>query len=234
MALGTRDTVRDNVIDELSSAGVWIMMAGFCLEAMSLEFGFALGSVFAVGGIGSASAILALRSTMENFIGGLLLKIQDKFRVGEKISLPGFNKKTELEEGFVEEISFIQTTIRRLDNTIVTVPNHSFTQNQIINWSRTPFRLFKSSINVPLANSKAVPDIVADVEKGLKGLPGVEMKERELLVSASALKDGKLAIEVVVHLRASDDVQEAKLRTEVVRVIAEICSHYGTSSTSSK
>ena len=53
-----------------------------------------LGSIFAVGGIGSASVILALRSTMENVIGGLLLKLEDKIRVGEVITVPGDGKKT--------------------------------------------------------------------------------------------------------------------------------------------
>ena len=56
-------------------------------------FPFISGSVFAVGGIGSASAVLALRSTMENVISGLLLKLEDKIRVGEVITLPGDAKK---------------------------------------------------------------------------------------------------------------------------------------------
>ena len=46
-----------------------------------------------MGGIGSASAVLALRSTMENVISGLLLKLEDKIRVGEVITLPGDAKK---------------------------------------------------------------------------------------------------------------------------------------------
>jgi small-conductance mechanosensitive channel len=46
-----------------------------------------------VGGIGSASVVLALRSTMENIIGGLLLKLQDKMRVGEVVTVPGENHK---------------------------------------------------------------------------------------------------------------------------------------------
>jgi small-conductance mechanosensitive channel len=48
-----------------------------------------LGSLFAVGGIGSASFVLALRGTMENLVGGILLRLQDKFRVDERISVPG-------------------------------------------------------------------------------------------------------------------------------------------------
>jgi hypothetical protein len=62
--------------DELTSVGVWIVVAGICLEACSLTFGFALGSIFAIGGIGSASIVLALRQSAENLLGGLLLRFQ--------------------------------------------------------------------------------------------------------------------------------------------------------------
>jgi hypothetical protein len=59
---------------------------------MSLEMGFALGSFFALGGLGSASAVLAMRDTMENVIGGLLLKFSDKLRIGELVTIPGSGK----------------------------------------------------------------------------------------------------------------------------------------------
>ena len=67
-----------------------------------------------MGGIGSASVILALRSTMENVIGGLLLKLEDKIRVGEVITIPGDGKKT----GTVWGIIFlIKTTAKSLETT---------------------------------------------------------------------------------------------------------------------
>jgi hypothetical protein len=87
-----RDTLRERVVDELSTLAVWGAMGGLCLEAMSLEMGFALGSVFALGGLGSASAVLAMRDTMENVIGGLLLKFSDKLRIGELVTIPGSSK----------------------------------------------------------------------------------------------------------------------------------------------
>ena len=87
-----RDTLRERVVDEVSTLAVWGARGGLCLEAMSLEMGFALGSVFALGGLGSASAVLAMRDTMENVIGGLLLKFSDKLRIGELVTIPGSGK----------------------------------------------------------------------------------------------------------------------------------------------
>ena len=135
-----RDKIREDTVDELSSIAVWSVVFSTCVEAMKMQMGFALGSVFAVGGIGSASIVLALRSTFENLVGGLLLKLNDKFRVGEVITIPSTKGKGAEEEGEVEEVSYISTSIRRKDNSIVAVPNQVFTAGELINWSRTPFR----------------------------------------------------------------------------------------------
>ena len=56
------------------------------------------------------------------------------------------------EEGIVEEVNYIATTIRRADNSVVVVPNQVFSKGEIINWSRTPYRLFKTSVSVKVAD----------------------------------------------------------------------------------
>ena len=67
-----KDT-RDETIDELTSLVIWAGVILFSLEQLSHKFGFGLSSVFAIGGIGSASIILAMRSTFENFSGLFLV-----------------------------------------------------------------------------------------------------------------------------------------------------------------
>jgi small-conductance mechanosensitive channel len=175
-----RDHMRDTVVDELSSLIVWALLGGLCLEAMSLEMGFALGSIFAVGGIGSASVVLALRDTMENVIGGLMLKFEDKLRVGEVISIPknNNNKAKNDEEGVVEDISYIATTLRREDNSVVVVPNQVFSKGEIINWSRTPFRQFKTSVLVKIADYGILGQIITLVKAEIGKVEGVEQSER--------------------------------------------------------
>ena len=173
-----RDHMRETVVDELSSLTVWALMGGLCLEAMSLEMGFALGSIFAVGGIGSASVVLALRDTMENVIGGLMLKFEDKLRVGETISIPKGNKGKNDEEGVVEDISYIATTLRREDNSVVVVPNQVFSKGEIINWSRTPFRQFKTSVLIKIGDYGILGQIISLVKAEIGKVEGVELSER--------------------------------------------------------
>ena len=49
-------------------------------------------------------------------------------------------------------MNYIATTIRREDNSVVVVPNQVFSKGEIINWSRTPYRLFKTSVAVKMTD----------------------------------------------------------------------------------
>jgi small-conductance mechanosensitive channel len=72
---------------------------------------------------------------MENFIGGILLKCQDKFRYLEKISIPRQylkNSDAKESEGIVQEITFLNTKLRLKDNSLIVVPNSVFIQGVYI------------------------------------------------------------------------------------------------------
>lgn len=191
------------------------MFAAVGLQAMRLEFGYAMGSLVAVGGITSASIVLALKETMENLLGGLLVKFNDKFRPGDFITIPG-SKTTD--QGRVLEISFLTTTLLLDDNSSTSIPNRTFTAGEIINWSRTKYRLFKTSFTVPLTNLKALPAIIESVRAALIAIPEVEKTYREVVVAASGFDATNIKIDVKLHFRANKGVEE--LKTEAVTVIA--------------
>ena len=220
-----RDEVREHTVDELSSLAIWALVCSICIEAMKVEMGFALGSVFAVGGTVTASVVLAMRSTFENVVGGLLLKLQDKFRVGEVITIPmsagGAAKKgsASSEEGTVEELNYVTTVIRRDDNSCVSVPNHVFTHGEIINWSRTPFRRFTTQVLLATDELAALPGAIGSIREALGQTSGVETQQRSIVVAAAGFKDNKILIDVACHLSAASEEEAADLRTRVSSAI---------------
>ena len=221
-----RDTVRENTVNELSSILIWLLVGTVCIEAMKMNMGFALGSIFALGGVGSASIVLALRSTFENIVGGLLLKLQDKFRCGEVITIPTSSSapkkgSSSSEEGTVEAIDYVTTVIRREDNSLVNVPNHVFTHGEIINWSRTPYRLLR--LQVTLDDLLALPGVISALKDKIASIDGVESKQRSVVVSATGFKDAKnVIIEISCHLAASSEEEAGDLKTQVVRVVSAV------------
>lgn len=154
----------------------------------------------------------------------MLLKLNDKFRVGETITIPSSGKgKGAEEEGEVEEVGYISTCIRRQDNSIVAVPNHVFSSGEIINWSRTPYRLVYLSISLGMEELSILPACVSGIRQALASIRGVESQQRPLIVSASTFKDNKIVIDVTCHLVTSDEQKSAALRTEVINSIASVC-----------
>lgn len=221
----SRDIGKERISDEISSTLIWTIIGAFCLEVASKEIGVGLGSIFALGGIGSASFVLAMRSSMENLVGGLLLKLQDKFRVGEKISLPSGGNDV----GTVEEMQYLSTRIRKDDDSFITVPNAKFIQGEVINWSRTPFRLFKTSINVKEANIALLPTIIKSLLETLKADPGVESKQRDLIVAATGFNAGNIVVEIQARLKGTSDKDISDVKTRVVDKIAcTVDGVYGT------
>mmetsp|Transcript_33541 Transcript_33541/g.56249 ORF Transcript_33541/g.56249 Transcript_33541/m.56249 type:complete len:424 (-) Transcript_33541:207-1478(-) len=151
-----QDFAKDSLSDELFSFIIWIFIGLFCLQAMTLELGLAIGSILTVGGIGSASFVLALRSTMENAVGGVLLKLQDKLRIGEKVSSPTRPD----DEGEVESINLLSTRLRYDDDSVVAVPNAVFIQGEVVNWSRTRYRYFRTTTVLRPQDLSALAEVI--------------------------------------------------------------------------
>ena len=151
-------------------------------------------------------------------IGGVLLKIQDKFRVGDNITI----KKGD--EGCVVEISYLTTTIRRSDDSFVAIPNHIFAQSELINWSRTPYRKFVTTTTIPTSMSTKLPEIINSIKNKLSELPEIETSNRNLLVSATNFDGGKITIKIDAHLIVSNDKEESLIHTKVIGLIASSCT----------
>jgi len=144
------------------------------------------------------------------------LKIQDKFRVGDTITIrDGL-------EGVVEKINYLTTTIRRNDNSASIIPNHAFTQGELVNWSRTPFRQFSTQAYLPISKIQSVPIVIEDIQKELMKIPEIESNERDVLVYAKSFDGTRVLIDVDVHFNTKSDTEAAKLQTRVVGVITAV------------
>jgi MscS family membrane protein len=80
-------------------------------------------------GFGGLAIALAIRPTLENLMGGLILFMDKPVRVGDFCS---FGNHT----GTVEEVGIRSTKIRALDRTLISVPNASFVNMELVNWAR--------------------------------------------------------------------------------------------------
>ncbi len=155
------------------------------------------------GGLLASSAVLGLvigfasRSTLANFVGGILIAFTQPVRLGDQVEIGGI-------EGIVEEIGLTYTFIRTRDDARLVIPNEKLASDTIRNSTIVSReKLAEVTVQVPLAH-----DLRAVVELLRREVAG-EL-DSEVLVSAL---DGSATI--TVRARAPDEAEAERLASEL-------------------
>jgi small-conductance mechanosensitive channel len=86
-------------------------------------------------GVGGLAVALALQDTLANLFAGIHILVEKPLRVDDYIKLDTG------EEGYVDDIGWRTTRIRKLGNNIVVVPNSKLAQSTILNYSMPEKRM---------------------------------------------------------------------------------------------
>jgi MscS family membrane protein len=92
-------------------------------------------------GVGGLAVALALRPTLENLIGGVILYMDRPVRIGDFCNFGNYT-------GTVESIGVRSTQIRTIDRNLVTVPNANFANMEINNWAACDRMMIRTTIGV--------------------------------------------------------------------------------------
>ena len=105
----------------------------------------------------------ALQNVMQNFISGIILLMQEPFRVGDDINVLGF-------DGVVLKIDLRTTEMQTLDGRIAILPNADVLSHVIVNYTRAHRR----RVDLPLTVAYGVsPEQVRSILFGVvKDVPG--------------------------------------------------------------
>lgn len=96
-----------------------------------------IGGAFALGvGLGSQNIV-------NNFISGLVMMVERPVKVGDVVDVEGVT-------GIVEHIGARSTQVKSLDNTHIVVPNSSFLEKNVLNWTLSD-NVIRTSIPVGVA-----------------------------------------------------------------------------------
>ncbi len=107
------------------------------------EAGYNITTLLAGLGIGTLANALAGQKTLENVIGAITLYIAQPIRPGDFCNFGDIS-------GVVEEIGLRSTRIRRLDRTVVHVPNSVMVSANLENVSETDRRRYSKELRVAL------------------------------------------------------------------------------------
>ncbi|MBQ9973166.1 MAG: mechanosensitive ion channel [Firmicutes bacterium] len=108
---------------------MWIFVALSALDAI----GVATTGIVAAMSAAAVGVAVALKDSLNNVAGGIILLFAPRFATGDYIAAGG-------DEGTVLAVDLLHTTIKTVDNKQVSIPNGLLLNSHIINYSHEPKR----------------------------------------------------------------------------------------------
>jgi len=169
------------------------------------HFGIQMTAILSTLGIGGLAVALAAKDTLSNLFGGFTILMDDLFRQGDWIIIQDV-------EGTVVEVGVRSTTIRTFDNALVTVPNSTIANHQVVNWSKRRIgRRIKMRIQLTLESR------VQDVKNGINDISYMLEKHPDLAQPGQAERDPNHHSTRRAKLVSKDDL-EGVMGTQMVRL----------------
>ncbi len=159
--LERRGTV-NHVVELLAHLVYWtILLVGL---VTALQRFFDVTAFLAGLGILGFTVGFALQDVMKNFAAGIILLLQQPFRVGEAISVAGF-------DGTILAVDLRATEMSTFDGRMVSIPNAMILTNPIINYTRAARRRVDLPLQIsPTADLEVTRKLVMSA---IRETPGV-------------------------------------------------------------
>ncbi|WP_122893509.1 mechanosensitive ion channel family protein [Arcobacter peruensis] len=112
----------------IANIGYYLIILITIMVSMS-SLGIDMSSISLIAGALSIGIGFGLQTVVSNFIAGIILMFERTIRIGDIIEI------SDLLKGTVTDIRIRSTTIKTFDNIDIVIPNSSFIQNNVINWT---------------------------------------------------------------------------------------------------
>lgn len=216
----------------LSAAfGRIVLLTGLVLTiALTLAvLGVNIGALVAGLGLTSVALGFALKDTIEQAITGMLLLLQQPFRVGDVVQIDDV-------EGRVTEVGIRTTALRTVDGIHVLIPNNTVYQSVIRNKSRYPARCHALSFSLAAGTdlsaahralmdaARSAPGVLADPppEVSFEGFSesGIRAVLRYWVVSTQSKLPAQS--ELTQALAAAADAAGIDMTPPALRLVGEV------------
>ena len=206
----------------VANLGYYLIITLTLLTALNM-LGLDLTSLTIVAGALSIGVGFGLQNIVSNFISGIILIFEKSIRVGDYIEISGDFR------GRVTDIRMRSVSVRTNDGVEVIVPNQSFIQNNVINWT-----LSDDTIRLHLPFSVAYGTDVVAVRKAV--LEAVQESSLDLVrndpervptVWMTAMNSSSVDFSLVVWIYGKSTVAPSTARSDFLILIYEALNKNG-------
>ncbi len=172
--------------------------------------GISIGPILTALGVGGLAVALALQPTLSNLFSGLSVTLTGKFKNGDFVELENGDA------GYIEDISWRNTTIRTLFNNHIIVPNNQFADGVVksFSWPTDYFSIFVECGVAYESDLQQVEQIAMDTAKESIKTLDVNYDQEPLL---RFYEFGDSSINFRVNFRTNDPTHRIHLPHDYVK-----------------
>ena len=173
-----------------------IVVVLFGIVMVISELGYNINGLITGLGVGGLAISLAAQDAVSNLISGFVIVLEKPFVVGDMVITDSY-------QGTVIDITMRSTTIRTLEDSVVTLPNSHVANSSIVNLSRIEKRLISFDIGLLYSTpNELLEKCITDIRNYLESDENII--EAPIRVHFTKLDDSSLNISVVCYSDKSD------------------------------
>ncbi len=191
------------------------------IAVISLQrLGVPIAGLIAGVGVGGLAIALAAQSTLENFIGGIILYADQPVKVGDFCK---FGDR----RGMVEDVGLRSVKIRTLDRTVVTIPNADFAKLQLENLADRDRVLLRENLRLRYETTREqLQGVMSELESMLRDHERIA--EEPLRVRFNGFGEYFLEVELYAHAITNAWPEFLEIREDVLLKVMDIVEQSGT------
>lgn len=174
--------------------------------------GYSVNSFLAGFGITGLAVGFAAKEALSDIFGSFSVITDKVFRVGDYISVAS-------DEGFVEDINFRSTRLRKLDDTIVTIPNRTVASVSITNYSRIKHRMIDETFSIEYGTSDKKLAEAVEIIKNIAEADEHVMANYQVFIDK--LNDSSIDVRFIAYLKTNQLVAMRKIKSDLILKIVE-------------
>lgn len=177
------------------------------IHVLSL-FGVNVTALIAGASVGALALALAAQDTFKNLFGSVMIFLDKPFQIGDYIQYGSI-------EGTVEEVGFRSTRIRRIDTSLISVPNGNITNDLLTNLGMRKFRMVEIVIGILYSStSEKIQEYINELRKIPDEYDFVQ-KENQMIYLRN-LSPSSIDIYFRIYIEAADFITELQRREQII------------------
>lgn len=203
-----------SLLIQTSYVSVWVI--GILVASVIVFPDLRLGDLIGLLGLSSVAFGFAFQDIFKNFLAGILLLLQEPFRIGDQIIVQDY-------EGTVQDIAIRSTQIVTYQGEIVVIPNAVLFTNPVQVLTAQRQRRTDLQIGVDYnTNLRSAIDVLLQAVSGIEGVLAEPKPE------VDGIGFGESSIDFVVrYWTLPQKIHVRRTRTKVIIALKEACDRAG-------